>query len=86
MFTNLQSVDTEDSSWFLKESRMHIFSKGRYEEWNCIAFRKKKVSLSWSWLFLGGKIGDRLLWMQNVMEDLWEVDPEKRVLCIAETG
>ena len=27
MFTDLQSADIKDSSWLLKESRMHVFSK-----------------------------------------------------------
>ena len=31
---------------------------------------------------LDGKIRDRLIWIQKVMERLWEVDNEKRILCI----
>ena len=31
---------------------------------------------------LNGKIGDRITWIQKVMESLWEVDTEERILCI----
>ena len=44
--------------------------------------RQKKVS---SADCSGWKIRDRLIWIQNVIQCVWEVDTEKRILCMVGT-
>ena len=41
----------------------------------------KEISLLYL-VVLVGKIRDRLIWIQRVMESLWEVDTDERILCI----
>ena len=45
---------------------------------NCILLRQKKNSLS-SDDCSGWKIRDRLIWIQKVIQGVWEVDTEKRI-------
>ena len=33
----------------------------------------------------GWKIRDRLIWIQKVIQGVWEVDTEKRILCMVGT-
>ena len=71
------------SSWILvwfvtaepqMNSRMYVFS----EVWrmNCILLRGKRIILSYS-LFWVERQGTDYIWIQKVMEGLWEVDTEK---------
>ena len=34
---------------------------------------------------MNGKVRDRVIWIQKVMEGLWEVDNEERILCVVRT-
>ena len=34
---------------------------------------------------LDGKIRDRLIWIQKMIQDVWEMDTEKTVLCMVGT-
>lgn len=52
---------------------------GLMEECTCILLRKEPVL---ELVVLNGKMGDRVIGVQKVMEGLWEVDNEKRILCM----
>lgn len=52
---------------------MCVFSK----EWNYILLKKNKSESILELIVFGWKNEDGLIWMQKVMEGLWEVDPEK---------
>ena len=56
-----------------------VFSVKRYEEWNFILLEKRKLVCFRAAYFWMEKIK---WWIQKVMEGLWEVDPEKTVLCM----
>ena len=42
--------ELNNSSWFLKESKMHVFSKKGLRN-GIIFYQEKKISMAYRWLF-----------------------------------